>query len=165
MSGAYDFGIVPASDIERPVLIAYDGSDFAKAAIAAAANQLGPARKAVVVTVWEPLDLKWAANLGNPALHAEAYKTVGNEARVAAERLAETGAELASEAGFDVRSELVDGSPAWQRIVEAAEKLDAGLIVLGSCGRTGLSYVLLGSVATAVARHSKRPVFIAHDKS
>jgi nucleotide-binding universal stress UspA family protein len=29
-------------------------------------------------------------------------------------------------------------------------------------GRTGLEFVLMGSVAAAVARHSDRPVLIAH---
>ena len=88
-----------------------------------------------------------------------------SEHKVAAERLAKEGAELASENGFDARPELAGGGPVWQQIVEVAEKLEASLIVLGSHGRTGLSYVLLGSVATAVAQHSKRSVFIAHHQS
>jgi nucleotide-binding universal stress UspA family protein len=33
---------------------------------------------------------------------------------------------------------------------------------MGSHGRTGLDFVLMGSVAAAVARHSDRPVLIAH---
>jgi nucleotide-binding universal stress UspA family protein len=53
-------------------------------------------------------------------------------------------------------------TPPGSRIVETAEELDAGLIVLGSHGRSGLGYVLLGSVATAVAQHSKRSVMIIH---
>jgi hypothetical protein len=43
------------------------------------------------------------------------------------------------------------GTPA-ETIVEAAAGLSADLIVMGSVGRTGLSRILLGSVAAKVAR-------------
>jgi K+-sensing histidine kinase KdpD len=56
----------------------------------------------------------------------------------------------------------VVGSPIWEQIVQSAERLDAGLIVIGSHGRTGLGQVMLGSVAAAVAQHSKRSVLIVH---
>lgn len=56
-----------------------------------------------------------------------------------------------------VRATLGDGLP-WQRIVEAAVAESAGLIVIGSHGRTGLGRVLLGSVAEMVVRHASCPV-------
>jgi hypothetical protein len=40
---------------DSPVLFAYDGSDQAKAAIEVAGQQLSPGRKAIVLTVWQPL--------------------------------------------------------------------------------------------------------------
>ncbi len=43
-------------------------------------------------------------------------------------------------------------------IVEEAERRDADLIVLGTHGRTGLTHVLVGSVAERVVRHSPVPV-------
>jgi nucleotide-binding universal stress UspA family protein len=46
--------------------------------------------------------------------------------------------------------------------VDTAEEHDAGIVVMGSHGRTGIPLVLLGSVAEATARHSARPVLIAH---
>jgi nucleotide-binding universal stress UspA family protein len=39
------------------------------------------------------------------------------------------------------------------------------LIAIGSRGRTGLSKVLLGSVASAVAQHSGRSVLIVHPET
>jgi nucleotide-binding universal stress UspA family protein len=39
---------------------------------------------------------------------------------------------------------------------------DAGLVVIGSRGLSGIKHVVLGSVAAAVAQHSKRAIFIAH---
>lgn len=55
--------------------------------------------------------------------------------------------------------EFVQGLPPG-RIVEYAEKEQAQIIVLGSCGRSGLSHILLGSVAERVAQISKIPVVI-----
>ena len=52
---------------------------------------------------------------------------------------------------------LLVGDPA-TAIVEDAEKENADLIVMGTHGRTGLSRLLMGSVAEAVVRRSKCPV-------
>jgi nucleotide-binding universal stress UspA family protein len=148
----------------RPVLIAYDGSDPAKAAIADAAAQLGPGRKAIVLTVWEPLGQLPFLGVRGVAPDADAVETVIAETSAGAEEVAAEGAKLASAAGFEAEAETASGDPAWQQIVEVAEQRDAGLIVLGSRGRSGLSYVLLGSVATAVSQHSKRPILIVHGR-
>ena len=51
------------------------------------------------------------------------------------------------------------GDPGHQ-VCEYAESVNAGLIVLGSHGRTGISRVLLGSVAERVTRHAPCPVLI-----
>jgi nucleotide-binding universal stress UspA family protein len=156
--------ITPGNDDTRPVLIAYDGSDFAKAAINEAAGQLGPGRKAVVLTVWEPLEEMPFLGVRGVAADPEAVETVIGETKAGAAHVAGEGAELASAAGFDARAEIASGDPAWRRIVEVAEEQGASLIVLGSRGRSGLSYVLLGSVATAVAQHSKRSVLVVHKR-
>ena len=52
---------------------------------------------------------------------------------------------------------LLEGVP-WTRIVQAAEGSD--LIVIGTHGRTGLSHVLLGSVAEKVIRHAHCSVLV-----
>ena len=69
---------------------------------------------------------------------------------------------MGREAGFTAEPLLAEGGPIWNRIVEAAEEHDAELIVIGSRGLSGLKYAVLGSVAAAVAQHSKRTIFIAH---
>lgn len=59
----------------------------------------------------------------------------------------------------DMETKLVRGIPA-SRILEAAEALDSGLIVMGSRGRTGLPHLLLGSKAERVVQLSPVPVTI-----
>jgi nucleotide-binding universal stress UspA family protein len=155
----------PSESDSRPVLIAYDGSDPAKAAIADAAGQLGPGRRAIVLTVWEPLEELPFLGIRGIASDAEAVETVVAETKAGAEEVAKEGARLASDAGFEADAETASGDPVWQQIVEVAEEREASLIVLGSRGRSGLSYVLLGSVATAVSQHSKRSVLIVHSRA
>lgn len=84
------------------------------------------------------------------------------EVRDAAGRTAADGASRAKAAGFKARALEAEAAPTWKGIVHAAEERDASLIVLGSHGRTGLAGVLLGSVAEAVAAHSRRSVLIVH---
>ena len=143
---------------QRPVLFAYDGSGFAKVAIEEAGRELPDGRAALVLTIWQPLDS--IPFLGAPFAVIPQEFAEGVEKR--AGEIAAEGAELAREAGFVAEPLVSEGLPVWRRVVDVAEERDAGLIVLGSHGRTGADYVLLGSVATAVAQHSKRPVLIVH---
>ncbi len=52
---------------------------------------------------------------------------------------------------------LLEGVP-WTRIAEAAEGYD--LVVVGTHGRTGLTHVLLGSVAEKIVRHAHCSVLV-----
>jgi nucleotide-binding universal stress UspA family protein len=140
-----------------PVLFAYDGSEHAKAAILQAGRQLGERRPAIVLTVWNPLaTLPFATAAGLTSVGLD--ETIEQEAR----RVAAEGAALARSSGFDAQPLAEMGEPVWQRIVDSAEEHDAGIVVMGSHGRTGIGVVLLGSTAAATARHTKRPVLIAH---
>lgn len=49
------------------------------------------------------------------------------------------------------------------QIIEKAREVKADIIVMGSHGRTGLSHVLIGSVAEAVVRHASCPVLVVKD--
>jgi len=143
-----------------PVLIAYDGSEYAKAAIRQAGEQLRNGRRAIVLTVWQPYG-------ATPFVGAPGVPPVGLEEDMEkdARRVADAGAKLARLAGFDAESTTERGDPVWQRIVESADEHDASILVMGSHGRTGISRMLLGSVASTAASHTQRPVLIAHDGS
>ncbi len=140
---------------DGPILFAYDGSEFAKAAIKQAAEQLKGGRRAIVLTVWQPYIPPFVAATVIPD---EVEEGIEEDAR----RVAGEGATLAREAGFDAEPAAEHGEPIWQRIVDAADELDAGIVVMGSHGRTGLPRAFIGSVAGAVASHTSRPVLIAH---
>jgi nucleotide-binding universal stress UspA family protein len=58
---------------------------------------------------------------------------------------------------------LLEGSPA-EKIVQLAEKRRAGLIVMGTRGRTGLKKLLLGSVAERVIGLAPCPVLTIRGK-
>jgi nucleotide-binding universal stress UspA family protein len=143
-----------------PVIFAYDGSDLAKLAIDEAGRQLAPGRDALVVCVWEPFDVGFVPVSGLSFNAAQIQ-----EVKRAAEHTAAEGASLAEAAGFRAQSLAVEGAPSWKAIVDVADERDASVIVLGSHGRTGLADVLLGSVAGAVAAHSRRTVLISHRRS
>ena len=140
-----------------PVLFAYDGSDLAKLAIDEAGRQLAPGRDAIVLTVWQPFNVGFVPSTG---LSFDAAQVL--EVERAAEQTAQEGSSLAEAAGFRARSVALEAAPAWERIVTYANEHDASLIVLGSHGRSGLSEILVGSVAAAVASHSRRSVLIVH---
>jgi nucleotide-binding universal stress UspA family protein len=140
-----------------PVVFAYDGSELAKLAIDEAGRQLGPGRDALVLTVWQPFDVGFV-----PAVAFRVNAAEIADVRNAAEQTAAEGASLAKTAGFNARGLEAEVAPTWKGIVHTAEEHDASLIVLGSHGRTGLAGVLLGSVAEAVAAHSRRSVLIVH---
>jgi nucleotide-binding universal stress UspA family protein len=151
---------------QRPVLIAYDGSDQAKGAIVEAGRVLGSDRRAVVLTVREPIETFVFSGLGgggtlDPATVSAMQEAAQNEATV----VAEEGAELARDAGFAAEARVEVGPSPWQEIVAVGDALDAGVIAIGSRGRTGLPKVLLGSVASAVAQHSRRSVLIVHPEA
>jgi nucleotide-binding universal stress UspA family protein len=140
----------------RPVLFAYDGSEQAQAAMREAARQLGAARRALVLSVWQPfaaLPFVTAA-IAPPDVEA----SIEREAM----KVADEGAALARSLGFDATPLADSGVPVWSGIVQAADDHDASLIVMGSHGRTGVGLVLQGSVAATVARHTDRPVLIVH---
>jgi nucleotide-binding universal stress UspA family protein/MFS family permease len=138
-----------------PVVIAYDGSERAATAISAAAAALPPGRQALVVCVWQPVDVGFTPADGR---HLDADKAA--EVRRSAEQTAAYGAQLAAGAGFEVCSKAVEASPTWQGIVTTAKENQASLIVLGPHRRNGLLGHLQGSVAAAVVAHTDIPVLI-----
>ena len=145
-------------DDSSPVLIGYDGSEAARAAIARAGQLLGP-RGAQVLTTWQPVALGVATGVAPPAYVPDlesAYE------RRAADTAAE-GVALAEAAGFSAEPLVVpEPNGCWTAILDAADAADAAVIVLGARGLSGVRSALLGSVSNGVVHHSERPVLVVH---
>lgn len=66
--------------------------------------------------------------------------------------------------GISIETKVLVGSP-FHDICKTAEQDKSDLIVMGSHGRTGVSHVLLGSVAERVVRHAPCPVLVVGKKA
>ncbi len=60
-------------------------------------------------------------------------------------------------AGLTVTHRLASGEPA-STILRIADEIGAGLVIIGTHGRTGVRHLLLGSVAEKLVRASRVPV-------
>lgn len=145
------------------ILICYDGSEDAKAAIDRAAR-LMPGREAIVLTVWETFTDALARTgavfgAGGAGLDAEEIDRLAEEA---AKETSRDGAERASAAGLSARpaTRARHGTMA-AAILAEGDAIDAEAIVLGTRGLTGVRSMLLGSVSHAVVQHADRPVLVA----
>lgn len=67
------------------------------------------------------------------------------------------------QAGVSVETHVVEAHAAWRGVIDAAESMQADLIVMGSHGRSGLEKLVLGSVTQAVLSHTKLPVLVVRD--
>ena len=148
-------------DARRPILIAYDGSDCAAAAIDKVAEEFGP-RKAIILVVSEELEKVPFLGTSGVPIEAETMELLTDAANKGAQAIAEKGAERARGKGLDASTAVAEGGPIWSAIVEAADEYDAAVIALGSRGLSGVKHVVLGSVSGAVAHHSHRSVLIVH---
>ena len=145
-----------------PILIAYDGSDHARAAVERAGVLL-PARQAIVICVWAPIVYSASsARLGATAgVLMDSDFGLDAVARERAAQLAEEGAELARHAGLHADGQAVQAAgAAWHGIVRCADELDAALIVTGTRGRSAMAAAWLGSTAQGVLHHAHRPVLV-----
>lgn len=152
---------------EAPVVIAYDGSDVSQAALREAA-ELFSGRPAVVVTVWEPglatmtVSAPDDLSMGMGVLPDPAtVEAVDRLQREHASTVAAEGAKLAGSLGLAAEPQAVpDERDVAQTVIDIARHRDAGVVVVGSHGITGLRSRLLGSVARKLIEHCDRPVLV-----
>jgi nucleotide-binding universal stress UspA family protein len=147
------------------ILMSYDGSVDAQAAIERAAK-LMPGAEATVLTVWEPY-LDVLARTGSMGLgfgmaggytDSEAVDTATGEAALAT---ATEGAQRAMAAGLAALPRAVShGGGVAGTILAEAQALDADAIVMGTRGLGGVKSFLLGSVSHQVVQHADRAVLV-----
>jgi nucleotide-binding universal stress UspA family protein len=135
------------------VLAAVDFSDWTPAVLQTAAL-MARQHEAGVVAVYAELFLPppYFTERGT-----EAMKEFLEAQRQAAQRHLAGLAARQVGSGVDLATRVVEAAPA-EGILTAAEEAKAGLIVLGTHGRSGLNRLLLGSVAEKVVRQARVPV-------
>ncbi len=136
------------------VLVPHDGSPQAADALEHALDEY-PDADLTVLHVIDPTDTGYSAGAVFPDFSEQWYES----AKRAAEEIFETAKEAAADHAGEVRTARELGRPAKQ-ICEYATAHDVDHIVIGSHGRTGVSRILLGSVAETVARRSPAPVTV-----
>lgn len=156
------------SEGKQRLLIAYDGSDVANAAVRQAA-ELFPDRAAVVVTVWEPgLGAMMVSNPGfdvggsvalayDPKFLSEVDQAEEHHAAV----VSREGARLARSLGLDAEPHAIpDEVHVADAIVDFAAEQDAAAVVIGSHGISGLRSHLRGGTSRHILAHCTRPVVV-----
>ena len=125
-----------------PVLLTYDGSPSAAAAIAEA-GRLVASDHAVVCHAW-------------PGPSTPVFRALESARETAAE-----GARLAEAAGFEAELRCVEhADETWRAILGCADEVGASMLVAGAQGKSGLRRALLGSVSTGLVHHARVPVLI-----
>ena len=146
------------------LLIAYDGSPGARAAVEAA-GRLFPGHHAVVVSVWSSVaDVVPASVIAIPPdVAREASDVLDRETEAGSERDAQEGARLAQDAGLQATPHNVRRvGNVWSTIAEIGDREDVAVVVVGSRGRSGVTSVLLGSVSNGLVHNCTQPVLVVH---
>ena len=131
------------------IIVGYDGSDCAKAALDVAAD-LGKALGDKVVLVFGYAPGGYGG--GEVPTHREAVEELG-------EKVTAEGVQRASERGVDAVVEMLPKHAA-HALIEVAEKHSARMIVVGSYAEAPLKGVILGSTPYKLLHLSEVPVLV-----
>jgi nucleotide-binding universal stress UspA family protein len=154
-----------------PVLICYDGSEVARAAVRHAA-ELFAGRPAVLATVWEPglaavtVGVPDTMGMGSPPPDPATVEAVDRLQSEHASTLAGDGAEFARSLGLAAEPYAVpDEVDVADTLLGIARDRGAAVVVVGSHGISGLRPRLLGSVSRKVVERCDLPVLVIRDDS
>jgi nucleotide-binding universal stress UspA family protein len=143
------------------ILLCYDGSTDARTAIVHAGKLLG-GQPATVLTVWEPfMEVLTRFSSGGMTAGMVNAEEIDAANRDGAQSQAEEGAKLARDAGLDAHPRTCSRvTTIADAILKTASELNAGAIVVGSRGLTGVKSLLLGSVSHGLIQHADRTVIV-----
>jgi nucleotide-binding universal stress UspA family protein len=141
---------------QKHVLVPIDGSEQSDHAIEHVLEEFEGAR-VTLLHVINPARAGYGAQAGIPTSSEEWLE----EAEAEAEELFAAARERARTHDIDIETATEIGNPS-RAVVEYTEDEALGIdhVVMGSHGRSGLSRVLLGSVAENVVRRSTVPVTV-----
>src|SRR3712207_4546188 len=135
------------------ILLATDGSREAELAASTASDLANATNSELHIVHVGELPLVY-----HPERHG--YRAEYEEHEKEAKQLLEAQVERIKGAGATVAQAHLRMGRADEEIVELAQSIDAGLIVMGSRGQGRLRRALVGSVSESVVRHAHCPVTI-----
>ncbi|WP_335999305.1 universal stress protein [Halorientalis halophila] len=139
------------------VLVPTDASPLSERALTFALEEYAEEAEITLLHVFDFVDAGYGAPMeaSLPGYWEDWYETQEEQA----EELFADAQETADEYGVTLRTETAVGRPA-RSIVEFAETETVDHVVMGSHGRSGVSRMLLGSVAETVLRRAPCPVTV-----
>ena len=139
----------------KNILVPTDGSEYTKHAVDTAIELA--VMSGGKITALYVLDKSIYANspMDTAVTLVNVYEALEKEGAVATSYVA----QKAQEAGIVAEEKRVEGIPATV-ILQEAEAGGHDMIVMGSLGRTGISKLLMGSVAEKIVRGAKCPVMV-----
>jgi nucleotide-binding universal stress UspA family protein len=135
----------------KAILVAVDGSETSDRAVGHAIDLISAGLAAELHL------LNVQPNLGGAIAAFVSREQIDTHHREEGEKGLATAVALARKAGVAAKVHIGVGRQG-EIVGDFADKLGAGLVVLGTRGHTGLAGVLLGSVAQDVIAHVKVPV-------
>lgn len=144
------------------ILVPVDFSDCSRAAVEAAVDLAGKYSAELELLHIHEVPFTASAVLVRTTDGREVTMDVflGEESRRLLDEMVGSVDELAK----SPHHEVVQGGVAHVSIVERAKAISADLIVMGTHGRSGLSHLLMGSVAEKVLRAAPCPVMVVRDR-
>jgi len=147
----------------RPLVICYDGSPEARAALQEAAR-LFPGARALVVHVWQSIQSSAAfrySAAGITGALADAMDELEAAGAEAAQKVADEGARLGAEAGLDTEARVVRaGERVWSPVVELLDREDALVAVVGPRGLGMMQSTVIGGFSGGLVHNARRPVLV-----
>lgn len=140
------------------ILVPVDGSDPADAALEFAVDRF-PESEIQVLHVVNPLEVAYSTEA--EAIGRNFWPEQFERSQAESGRILSAAEDLVGERSADVEFDSALGPPA-ETIVGTAEDRDVDQIIMGSHGRTGVTRVVMGSVAEKVLRRAPVPVTIVH---
>ena len=133
------------------ILVATDFSDISGDAFTKAvglARQLNAQLHIVHIVQIHPANMPQSGNVNVDELEALEEKSAGDSLQKVLDEQCQ---------GIDVKTHILHGDPA-EQVMQTAKEFGVDIIVMGTHGRTGLSHLIMGSVAESVIKNSKTPV-------
>ena len=150
--------------IQDMILLCYDGSEDAQAAVELTINLFAD-QPVTVLAVWEPYTEiisheGWGFGFGYAPPPGD-VESIDESVRKHASGAVDDAVRRLNEKGLTAtgRVEPTRGSIA-STVLSVGDELEADAIVIGTRGRSGLKSLLLGSVSHGVVQHADRPVLV-----